>query len=130
VAVPKAVVVMSKPEDLDAATKVVAEHLLEEQLTKHQKLAAARAAARARMHAIGGSAASAWAAFSATCEKIMAPKRRPGAPGDRGQAALAYYDAARAAGRPHSTALLDEATKVAGLSSRRRLEQLISKRAK
>jgi hypothetical protein len=52
----------------------------------------------------------------------------PGAPGDRGQRAVAYYDALRAAGRPHNTALLDEVSAAAGLKNRRRLEQLLSER--
>jgi hypothetical protein len=62
------------------------------------------------------------------CRRRLATLRRMGAPAHRGQAAVAYYDAERAAGRGHSTALLDEASKAAGLKTRRRLEQLLKER--
>jgi hypothetical protein len=50
-----------------------------------------------------------------------------GAPKDRGQRALAHYDRQRAAGRRHSTALLEEAAKRGGIV-KRRLEQPLQKR--
>jgi hypothetical protein len=59
---------------------------------------------------------------------MLAETRRLGAPAHRGQVALLYYDTERARGRRHSTTLLDEATQAAGLTNRRRLEQLLAER--